>query len=288
MLYRYYETGSIKPGIIGGSKPKVATPKVVNKIEDYKNENPSIFAWEIRDRLLQDGVCDKNNVPSVSSINRIVRTRATEKAKARHQRSFVNVLPAHHMPTDPTYPLSHTQEFLTASKPFVQQTYGAVSSTILKPQTFMGTFPPEYSVPPVTTHHGNLHFASGYASDKIAAASSFTMFPPSAATGGNSFQSFTRVMSGPPTSYPATVPQLYTRLPYSSACEQIKSYEVSEGRSCSQSPCGGLSNSGSENIQKADSVADNSEYEGECCLEKYWYILTCSTTTTAVTVQCYT
>lgn len=67
---RYYETGSIKPGVIGGSKPKVATPKVVGAICKYKRENPTMFAWEIRDRLLQEGVCDQENVPSVSSINR--------------------------------------------------------------------------------------------------------------------------------------------------------------------------------------------------------------------------
>ena len=63
---RYYETGSIKPRAIGGSKPRVATPGVVNKISDYKRECPSIFAWEIRDRLLSEGVCNADNVPSVS------------------------------------------------------------------------------------------------------------------------------------------------------------------------------------------------------------------------------
>ena len=81
LLFRFYETGSIKPGIIGGSKPKVATSKVVVRIEEYKRENPSIFAWEIRDRLLQEGACTKHNVPSVSSINRIVRSRQQDKAK---------------------------------------------------------------------------------------------------------------------------------------------------------------------------------------------------------------
>ena len=64
---RYYETGSIKPRAIGGSKPRVATPGVVNKVSDYKRECPSIFAWEIRDRLLSEGVCNADNVPSVSS-----------------------------------------------------------------------------------------------------------------------------------------------------------------------------------------------------------------------------
>lgn len=72
MLHRYYETGSIRPGVIGGSKPKVATPKVVDKIADYKRQNPTMFAWEIRDRLLAERVCDNDSVPSVSSINRCV------------------------------------------------------------------------------------------------------------------------------------------------------------------------------------------------------------------------
>jgi hypothetical protein len=63
---RYYETGSIKPRAIGGSKPRVATGPVVNKIAEYKRECPSIFAWEIRDRLLSEGVCTNDNIPSVS------------------------------------------------------------------------------------------------------------------------------------------------------------------------------------------------------------------------------
>ncbi|XP_028318339.1 paired box protein Pax-8 isoform X3 [Gouania willdenowi] len=78
ILGRYYETGSIKPGVIGGSKPKVATPKVVEKIAEYKRQNPTMFAWEIRDRLLAEGVCDGDTVPSVSSINRIIRTKVQQ------------------------------------------------------------------------------------------------------------------------------------------------------------------------------------------------------------------
>ncbi|XP_078616586.1 paired box protein Pax-7-like [Branchiostoma floridae x Branchiostoma japonicum] len=73
ILCRYQETGSIKPGAIGGSKPRVATPEVEKKIEDYKRDNPGMFSWEIRDRLLKDGMCDRSTVPSVSSISRILR-----------------------------------------------------------------------------------------------------------------------------------------------------------------------------------------------------------------------
>ena len=70
--YRLFQTTS--PGLIGGSKPKVATPHVVKKIQEYKRLNPQIFAWEIRKRLEAEGVCSEEKLPSVSSINRIVRS----------------------------------------------------------------------------------------------------------------------------------------------------------------------------------------------------------------------
>jgi 'Paired box' domain len=69
---RFYSTGSVKPGQIGGSKPKVATMSVVDAISRYKQENPTVFAWEIRDRLLAEGICTPESTPSVSSINRFV------------------------------------------------------------------------------------------------------------------------------------------------------------------------------------------------------------------------
>ncbi|XP_071960759.1 uncharacterized protein [Antedon mediterranea] len=97
ILTRYYETGSIKPGSIGGSKPKVATPLVVKKIMSYKHENPSIFAWEIRDKLLQERVCDETTIPSVSSINRILRNSSiviSDKAFLHRHISFGSTLAA--------------------------------------------------------------------------------------------------------------------------------------------------------------------------------------------------
>ena len=38
-----------------------------------KQENPGVFAWEIRDQLLSQRVCNPSSIPSVSSINRILR-----------------------------------------------------------------------------------------------------------------------------------------------------------------------------------------------------------------------
>ncbi|PSN45082.1 Segmentation protein paired [Blattella germanica] len=81
ILNRYQETGSIRPGVIGGSKPRVATPEVEQRIEDYKKENPSIFSWEIRDRLIKDGLCDRSSAPSVSAISRLLRGRDGEDEK---------------------------------------------------------------------------------------------------------------------------------------------------------------------------------------------------------------
>lgn len=83
ILNRYQETGSIRPGVIGGSKPRVATPEVESKIESYKQSSPSIFSWEVRDRLIKEGVCDRTNAPSVSAISRLIRDQDSSEAKVR-------------------------------------------------------------------------------------------------------------------------------------------------------------------------------------------------------------
>ncbi|KAL1435763.1 hypothetical protein MTO96_010548 [Rhipicephalus appendiculatus] len=47
ILTRFYETGSIKPGSIGGSKPKVSNPQVMRRMLRYKNDTgPS--GWDMR------------------------------------------------------------------------------------------------------------------------------------------------------------------------------------------------------------------------------------------------
>lgn len=50
--------------IIISNLKQVATPDVEKRIEEYKRENPGMFSWEIRDKLLKDGVCDRSTVPS--------------------------------------------------------------------------------------------------------------------------------------------------------------------------------------------------------------------------------
>lgn len=51
----------------------MATPTVVKKILKFKQENPGMFAWEIREQLISQRICEPHNIPSVSSVNRILR-----------------------------------------------------------------------------------------------------------------------------------------------------------------------------------------------------------------------
>ncbi|KAI0224849.1 Paired box protein Pax-3 [Lamellibrachia satsuma] len=78
ILQRYQETGSIRPGAVGagGTQERQGVwsgTDLVAYIEKYKTENPGMFSWEIRERLVKERVCDTANVPSVTTISRVLR-----------------------------------------------------------------------------------------------------------------------------------------------------------------------------------------------------------------------
>ncbi|KAK3699588.1 hypothetical protein QZH41_014297 [Actinostola sp. cb2023] len=158
ILGRYYETGSVRPGAIGGSKPKVATPKVVKKILEYKDKNPCIFAWEIRNNLLSDGICDKTNVPSVSSINRILRNSAAEKEARAVQEQVKHAQQVQHLqqqvtlqpqmngfPSQINFALPHTTAVNFA--PSIQQAQIAQHHQPTAPTTPHVQAPPQHPSP---------------------------------------------------------------------------------------------------------------------------------------------
>lgn len=68
ILGRYYRTGVLEPKGIGGSKPRLATPAVVARIAQLKDEYPALFAWEIQRQLCAEGLCTQDKAPSVSAL----------------------------------------------------------------------------------------------------------------------------------------------------------------------------------------------------------------------------
>lgn len=85
ILCRYQETGSIKPGSIGGSKQKVCPPEIEKIIDDWRIENPGIFSWEIRDRLLKENKFERTVIPSVSTISRMLRAKIEESMNQKEK-----------------------------------------------------------------------------------------------------------------------------------------------------------------------------------------------------------
>lgn len=145
ILARFHETGSILPGAIGGSKPRVTTPKVVQYIKKLKHKDPGIFAWEIRERLLSDGICDKFNVPSVSSISRILRNKVRSTVSPPMQHIYNPISPMYAYPTS-----NHSPPPNSCSKILG-------TDTILSPTSKMGNnpWPSSHSVSDILSsqHH---------------------------------------------------------------------------------------------------------------------------------------
>ena len=70
IINHYAHHGTLIPFCHGGSEADVVTDDVLHCIEIWKLQRPSIYAREIQNRLLLEGICDRDKLPSISAINR--------------------------------------------------------------------------------------------------------------------------------------------------------------------------------------------------------------------------
>lgn len=72
----YMDTGHVEcSGRTTGAPTVVANETVVQTIEYYLFRKPSLYLKEIQDMLVKDGVCQVDNVPCISYIQKIIKNR---------------------------------------------------------------------------------------------------------------------------------------------------------------------------------------------------------------------
>lgn len=150
-------------------------------IKELKQKDPGIFAWEIRDRLLSDGICDKFNVPSVSSISRILRNKIGTLSHGQpHPHSIYNAIypPYPYPPQQKLGPVSpphrHTSSHCWPSSHSVTDILAGVHAAAFRtphgnPQGALQTTSPSTVVDPGTQNYnyymylqsGNMHMVNG-------------------------------------------------------------------------------------------------------------------------------
>ncbi|XP_022785382.1 paired box protein Pax-3-B-like isoform X1 [Stylophora pistillata] len=94
ILNKFYETGSIEPGAIPSSKSRDVTPEITKRIEAFVYEQPDIFSWEVRDRLLSEGICIKANLPSMEAISRLLKSKSNKVNREFPHGSSANFEPS--------------------------------------------------------------------------------------------------------------------------------------------------------------------------------------------------
>ena len=85
LLSKYRKTGSIQPGGEGVGRPRVITPLIAQKIKQLAKQQPGMYSWEIRDRLVQENIFSRENIPSLSSIRQFLKEK--EKQETTSERS---------------------------------------------------------------------------------------------------------------------------------------------------------------------------------------------------------
>ena len=81
LLSKYNDTGSFEPGRAKRKTSRDVSSEVKNKIEEYRRTAPGIFSWEVKEKLVADGLCTKESLPPLTVISRLLRrARSTGSA----------------------------------------------------------------------------------------------------------------------------------------------------------------------------------------------------------------
>lgn len=147
---------SFRKGSVGGSKPKnVTSPQIVKRIHALKQENPGMFAHEIRTTLLAEfdkkelanGNTTSNSplltVPSISSINRILRCMTNTPSVSMATNSS-QIGCSNHSIT-PNYPDLVNGHSYTSVSPMPTTANSIGKSSSWFGQKFMNSYPPHPS-----------------------------------------------------------------------------------------------------------------------------------------------
>lgn len=84
LLSKYQETGNVEP-VQNAGRPRVITAEIEKKIDQYRRADPGAFCWELREHLLRDNICSVDEVPSLSSISRLVKSKIINEAAEKKE-----------------------------------------------------------------------------------------------------------------------------------------------------------------------------------------------------------
>lgn len=85
LLAKYQESGILNAAQNTG-RPRVITADIERKIDQYRRKDPGAFCWELRDYLLRDSVCPEDQIPSLSSISRLIKNKIVHEAVEKRER----------------------------------------------------------------------------------------------------------------------------------------------------------------------------------------------------------
>ena len=73
LLSKYNNTGSFEPGRATKKKAIEVSPTIAKKIDEYRRTTPGIFSWEVKEKLLADGLCSKKTLPHQTDVSGMLR-----------------------------------------------------------------------------------------------------------------------------------------------------------------------------------------------------------------------